>query len=311
MAEPAPIALFVYNRPEHTRATLESLARNRLADRSTLWIFADGPPEAASPELRESIARVRRAIRESRWCRHVEICESPTNRGLAASIIAGVSRVCDEKGRAIVLEDDLETSPGFLEYMNAALDRYSDEPRVHQVSGFNVRMPLLPPAAATGFLRVTTSWGWATWQTSWRHYDDDAAGLLERVRAKDPVGFDLGGTSFHLEELERNVCGDLRTWAVRWYASVFARDGLALYPRRTLVRNLGFDGSGVHCHDDSSHYHRRLRLAGRIPVRPRIPGESPAYLRAMQRHYRAMIAQWKGTRLRDRLERKFRSALDS
>ena len=46
----APIALFVYNRPDHTRRTLEALSRNELADQSHLFIFADGPKQNVSED---------------------------------------------------------------------------------------------------------------------------------------------------------------------------------------------------------------------------------------------------------------------
>ena len=304
MSDLAPIALFVYNRPEHARATLEALRRNRLAERSRLYIFADGPKESDDTKSLEAIQRVRKLIRAQPWCGEVEIIEAERNRGLAESIVSGVTRLCEKHGRVIVLEDDLETSPGFLTYMNEALDCYADAERVFQISAFNVKTP--PWAPETGFLRVTTSWGWATWQRAWLYYENDAGKLLEKVEAKGASAFELDGYSFHHEELRKNMSGELRTWAVRWYASVFLRDGLVLYPKRTLVRNLGFDGSGVHCHDDDTDYHRSLRLAAAVKVRSRKLVESRSYLAAVQRHFRGLLQLWTGTRLRDRVRRKLR-----
>jgi len=305
----APIALFVYNRPLHARATLEALRKNRLAEDSKLYIFADGPKGNAKEEDLTLIDRVRSLVREQPWCGEVEIVESDFNRGLADSIVAGVTRLCEAHGRAIVLEDDLETSPGFLAYMNQALDCYEGDEEVFQISGFNVRMPLFSPP--TGFLRVTTSWGWATWQRAWTDFDNNATGLLQRVEEKGPDAFDLDGYSFHVDELQKNVSGELKTWAVRWYASVYLQEGLALYPRRTLVRNLGFDGSGVHCHDDETKYHGSLPLAQSIKVDRQPLVETPSYLRAMQRHYRKTLQLWTGTRFRDRVKRKLKSIFSS
>ena len=124
--------------------------------------------------------------------------------------------------------------------------------------------------------------------------------MAEKGRAE----FDLDGFSFHFSELERNVNGDLCTWAVRWYASIYLNDGLCLYPKRTLVRNHGFDGSGVHCHNDSSHYYQKLRFATDIKVTPQSLIENSKYKRAMQVHYRKMLQKWTGTRIRDRIAKK-------
>jgi hypothetical protein len=300
----SPVALFVFARPEHTRRTLQSLSQNHLADKTKLYIFADGPREEASAETQQGIHEVRELVRERNWCGEVEIIESSDNKGLADSIIGGVRFVTEQHGRAIILEDDLETSPGFLKYMNDALNTYANDEQVMQVSGFNVKNSRW--TSETGFLRNSTSWGWATWDRAWQRYDNDATGLLERVQPRR-LEFDLDGHSFHFEELERNVTGDLKTWAVRWYASIFLSDGLCLYPRRTLVRNHGFDGTGANCHADTTDYHRQLKLANSCLVRRQAVREQPTYLKSMQQHFEHLKRLWSGTRLRDRIVRKAKS----
>jgi len=303
----APIALFVYNRPEHTRRTLEAISRNTGAENTRLFIFADGLRENASQQERDQLDEVRRLIRQRPWCGSAEIVESSENLGLRQSICSGIDTVLQSFERVIVLEDDLETSPGFLRYMNDALELYKEDEQVFQVSGFMVKNR--PWAPATGFLRVSSSWGWGTWQRAWKHYRTDAENLLEEVKRKGQSSFDLDGFSFHFDELERNVSGNLNTWAVRWYASIFLHDGLCLYPRKTLVRNLGFDGTGIHCFDDETDYHRKLKLAQRVRVTKQPLAESKVYLNAMQAHYRQLLRQWTGTRLRDRVRSKIRRTL--
>ncbi|QDS88904.1 hypothetical protein EC9_30990 [Rosistilla ulvae] len=298
----APIVLFVYGRPEHTRATLESLSRNGLAKESLLYIFADGPRNDASLKTLEAIKEVRKIIRERPWCGEVKIVQSDINRGLAKSIVEGVGSVCEKHGDVIVLEDDLETSPGFLRYMNDGLAVYRNDSTVMQISAFNIRNRFFAPQ--TGFLRTSTSWGWATWQRAWSLYQEDANALMVGVQKKDARAFDLGGVSFHHEELQRNIDGDLSTWAVKWYATIFLHDGLCLYPRKTMVRNLGFDGTGENCHEDAEGFHRQWRLASRIRVSRQPVVENNIYLSAMQRHYRKLLKRWTKTRLRDRLLRK-------
>lgn len=240
----APIGLFVYNRLWHTRRTVESLRRNSLAEESELWIYSD------AAKSREDVARVdevRSYVRTIDGFKAVNVIERPTNRGLSASVTAGLDDLCAEYGRAIVMEDDLEASPHFLEYMNAALDRYANEDRVMQIAGhmFVVDLELAEDAL---FLPFISSWGWATWGRAWRHFDPLARGYARLTQeAALRKRFDLEGHYPYFKMLRAQQEGKIDSWAVRWYLSVFSRDGLALYPKKSLIRNLGFDGSGVNC----------------------------------------------------------------
>jgi GT2 family glycosyltransferase len=181
--------------------------------------------------------------------RSVTVVERATNLGLANSIIDGTTRLTREFGRVIVLEDDLVVSPRFLEYMNRALERYQDEDSAMQVSGYMFPVDVGAEADAF-FMPFTTSWGWATWERAWQHFDPamkafDA--LVTNRQLRD--SFNLGGAYDYFHMLERQRSGSIDSWAIRWYLSVFMRGGLTLYPARALVRNTGFDGSGTHCVD--------------------------------------------------------------
>lgn len=235
----APIALFVYSRPEHTRRTLEALARCPEWLRSHVVVYADG---AKKPALAAAVAETRRVVRE--LAPHALVVEQPTNRGLARSIIAGTTELCEQFGKVIVVEDDLDVAPTFLTFLNAGLDRYADDDRVMQVSAY--QFPVALPSEAL-FLGFPTSWGWATWKRAWQHFDPEARGY-ERLVADPQLRrrFDLDGSYPYFEMLERQRRGEVDSWAIRWHLSVFLRGGLVLYPGQTLVTNTGFDGSGTH-----------------------------------------------------------------
>lgn len=240
----APIALFVYQRPWHTQQSVEALKKNKYAEQSDLFIFSDGPKQA---EARGAVQTVRDYVKTIEGFKTVNVVTRAENFGLAKSVIDGVTRLCGEYGRVIVLEDDLVTAPYFLEYMNTALERYQGEERVMQVAGymFPVKFALEEDAL---FLPFISSWGWATWQRAWRHFDPHTKGY-ERLLADSALRkqFNLNGHYNYFKLLEAQRCGKIDSWAIWWYLSVFQRQGLALYPTRTLVRNLGFDGSGVNC----------------------------------------------------------------
>ncbi|MBI3408833.1 MAG: hypothetical protein HY040_10790 [Planctomycetes bacterium] len=167
---PAPIALFANKRPEQTLRTLESLAANSLADESHLFIFCDGPETVVDSA---AVAKVRSVARRRPWCERVVVIERDGNLGPAQSIRAGVSGILAKHESVIVLGDDLELSPRFLEFMNHALYHYRNKPRVIQVSGY--MFPLsLPGAPETCFLPILAPWGWGTWRRAWRLLDSNS-----------------------------------------------------------------------------------------------------------------------------------------
>lgn len=240
----APIAVFGFRRPRHLQRTLEALSRNPESAKSKLTIFCDGARDSSDEAL---VAEVRAIAKSSLWCGDVEVVERSANMGLANSIIDGVTRLCSEHGQVIVVEDDLEVAPTFLDYMNRALKRFAEDERVMQVSGY-----MFPITANVGrrpfLLPLTTSWGWATWQRAWQAFDpgsDDNAKLLNDPRKR--LLFDLNNAYPYARMLESQQSGKIDSWAIRWYRTVFLRGGLVLYPPHSLVNNFGFDGSGTHC----------------------------------------------------------------
>jgi len=241
--ELAPIVLFVYNRPWHTQQTVKALQKNKLADRSDLFIYSDSPKDEQSEE---AVQKVRKYIHTIVGFQTVTIREREKNLGLAGSIIDGVSKVVNKYGRIIVLEDDIATSPYFLRYMNDALNFYQDEEKVMHISGY--MFPIDHRGLReTFFYRVTSCWGWATWIQAWKYFKKDIKWVYQVFSREDRRAFNLDGNHNFWDQIEGNKLGRLNSWAIFWYASVFMRQGLCLHPARSLVNNIGHDGSGIHC----------------------------------------------------------------
>lgn len=237
----APIALFVYNRPDHTRRTLSFLQKNYLAEESRLFIFSDGARNGDE----ENVKIVRELANSITGFKSVEVIERECNYGLANSVIEGVSRLTSTYGRAIVFEDDVLSSPYTLQYFNDALNKYQDMEQVMHVTAY-----MYPIAEAelpqSFFLRIASSQAWATWDRAWEHFEPDIDQLITRFDDRLRYQFELeGGMNFwkHMMEFKhrRN-----NSWAIRWYASVFLNKGLSVNPSLSLIENIGHDGSGVH-----------------------------------------------------------------
>jgi FkbM family methyltransferase len=247
----APIVLFVYNRPEHTRKTLEALRLNDLASESILYIYADGNKQNASEIELDAIAATRKVIKEQLWCGDVVIIESQENKGLANSVISGVTDVIEKYKKVIVLEDDIIVNSGFLRYMNTSLHLYEKEGRVFGVSGYKFESKRTIKDK-TYFLPVMSSWGYGTWSDRWEKIDFDSKSLLQKVLDRDLMGKMKFGKFNFYDMLQQQVNGIVDSWAVRFYTSMIIQNGLFLFPKESLLINIGFDGSGVHCDNASS-----------------------------------------------------------
>lgn len=241
----SPIVLFAYNRPTHTQRTLDALSSNPEALESDLYIYCDGPKSKITDvDLKKINQVVDIAKREKRF-KSVEVKVGEKNKGLANSIIGGVTEIVEKHGRVIVLEDDIETSSGFLEYMNNALSLYENNDDVMHVSGY--MYPNKQNLPETFFFNVPLCWGWATWSKSWKHFNNDSLYLWNQLKSKNLLNsLDKFGSDYLSSQLADNISGKLNTWFIKWHASVLLQNGYTLYPKKSLVENFGFDNTGVH-----------------------------------------------------------------
>ena len=251
----APIVLFVYNRPVHTRQTLESLARNPLAAESELFIYADGPKEDATDQTVSRVKDVRSLIRERRWCKTVHIAESEKNKGLAESVIAGVTEIVNRFERIIVLEDDLLLADTFLSFMNMALETYKNDLRIFSVSGY--RYPGIVPRHYQEDVFLfprASSWGWGTWKGRWSLADWQLKDFDKFMSNKDSQKrFNAGGRDL-TGMLVSQAQGKIDSWAIRWCYAQHVNNAYGLFPVKSRVQNIGFDGSGIHCGKTDKNY---------------------------------------------------------
>jgi hypothetical protein len=135
------------------------------------------------------------------------------------------------------------------------------------------------------FLPMISSWGWGTWSRAWKTFDPTAAGFSVLKNSwRQRFEFDLKGTSTFYKMLQYQQLGKNQSWAIRWYLSVFLQQGLTLFPRKTLVVNDGFDGSGEHCHDMT--FYQPLDETFEVQQFPDIIQVNEETYAAVRRYYR-------------------------
>ena len=239
MKELAPIILFTYNRPWHTQQVLDSLRKNALSELSELFVFSDGGKDEEDDKL---VRETRKMLSQTKGFKEVTIIERPVNFGLAANIINGVSSIIEQYGKVIVLEDDLITSPSFLTFMNNALALYEEVDDVAHIHSFSYSGLNLPD---TFLIKWVGSTGWATWRDSWKLFNPNGAKLLAEIKSKKlSKTFDFNGKYPYTRMLKRQIAGKNNSWAIRWNASLFLNNKLSLNTGKSLIHNIGFDGSG-------------------------------------------------------------------
>ena len=244
----APVIIFVYNRADHVRGLVESLSKNPECAESDLIIFSDGPKNENAAQKVQEVRDYIRTLAGSPVFRSVEIRESEKNRGLAASIIAGVSEAMEKYGKAIIIEDDNVVAPDFLDYMNRGLDFYEGDPAVWCIGGFTRKMDFPESYRHDVFLmQRMSSYTWATWKDRWDRVEWDTEKFYPKFffDLKDRRGFERCGAD-RAYMLDSQACGKKNSWAIRFEYSMYKNGMYAVLPCVSRAECRGNDGSGTH-----------------------------------------------------------------
>ena len=280
--ELAPVIMFVYNRLDSVEQTIENLKRNELAEQAELFIFSD----AAKKESQvENVSLVRNYIHKIDGFKSVHIREAEKNKGLAKSVITGVTEIINEKGKVIVVEDDLITSPQFLTFMNDALDFYEDEKKIWSISGY--QFPFELPETYTKSVYVayrSSSWGWATWKDRWETIDWEVKDYSSyKYNPLRIAKFCKGGTDLD-KMLRYQMQGKIDSWAIRWCYNQCKQDKYTIYPVKSLVNNIGTDGRGTHCDPTSVRFRQTLATSFKYEFEHNLPAD-----REVMKKYRKIV----------------------
>jgi hypothetical protein len=240
-----PIIVFAFNRLDSLKKTIASLLNNEEAKDSDLFVFVDGARSEKKDEL-DAVKKVQDFVRTIKGFGNLNYEFSSQNKGLGPSIISGVTKVVNQYGKAIVLEDDLILSKNFLKFMNEGLNLYEDEKKVFSICGYSNRVK--KPSGYvydTYFCTRSSSWGWATWKDRWNSVDWKLENWENYKKYKNR--FNKWGGSDCFKMLNDWRIGKNKSWAIRFCFAEFLQDKVSLFPLVSKVKNDGFDGSGTNC----------------------------------------------------------------
>ncbi len=286
----APIILFAFNRLEAVMRTVESLLQNTEAADSDLYVFVDGPRDHV-PTDRDKVGAVQEYVKTIQGFKQVTCTFAEKNKGLGASVIAGVTQVIRQYGRAVVVEDDLYCGKNFLAYMNQGLEHYAENKEVFSVCGYtnSVKRPHGYAYDAYACVR-SSSWGWGTWSDRWESVDwtlDDWVACEAQAKA-----FNRWGGSDCFGMLRKWHEGKNQSWAIRFSYSQFVQGKVAIFPMVSKVINEGFDNQGTNCKgwnrfkcDFDSSGNKVFQWPNEISIHPRLLHEALSYHTLRERLY--------------------------
>lgn len=248
---PAPVILFTYNRKDTFQNTVEALTKCSLSDKTELFIFSDGPKnkqdEELIKELRDYILQIK-GFKKITW--HFE----ERNKGLANSVIEGVSSVFKTKKKAIILEDDLVVSDNFLDYMNECLDFYEENKNIYSISGYSYNFQIPSSYSYDTYFHLrNSSWGWATWSDRWNNCIWDRSYFLKAVKVKSHMNFMGAHCSDLPGMLVKYASNKINSWSIRWTYYQFLNRGYTVYPVISKVKNIGFDERATHTKNEKRY----------------------------------------------------------
>lgn len=246
----APIIIFAYKRKDKLQHCLKMLEKNDVVRYSDLIIYSDGYKGKKDKKQVEEVQNyLDKYCKNNRSFNNICLYKSEKNKGLANSVIHGVSQVIENYGKAIIIEDDLEVSSDFLSFMNDALIYYEHEDRVGAIGGFtplDKRVRVNPEKVLKS--KMGCCWGWATWKDRWRKADWNINNCIN-VSAKERKQLDKIQYGFSAM-LKQQARGRIDSWAVRW-DYLFLRSGWwTIYPNKSKVANIGFDSASTHCNNN-------------------------------------------------------------
>lgn len=240
----APVCFFAYNRVKEVRISITALQSNKLSLESDLFIFSDGPKSEIDVV---KVNEVRRYINNLSGFKSVTVFESKVNKGLANSIISGVTQIIKKYGKVIVLEDDLISAPNFLDFMNQALDFFEDNRIIFSISGYSLDLPSLKNYPYDFYLGYrASSWGWGTWKDRWNNIDWEVKDYSSfRLNPMKQIQFMRGGSDLP-GMLKNQMNGKIDSWAIRWCYDQFNKKMLTVFPAKSKIISIGFGLEATH-----------------------------------------------------------------
>ena len=240
----APVLIPTLNRYEHFKRCVESLAKCTHADKTELVIGLDYPP---AEKYVEGWKRICDYIPQVGGFRKVTILDCKENLGATENFKRLHEYAASNYDRYILTEDDNEFSPCFLDFMNKGLEVYKDDSRIFTISGYLEPKFICIVNEGVVFMPTGNAWGLGVWTQKEYEMKKRIATILEDTL----FSFRKSLKVFRCMPARLQgaiICynnnynyGDVKRGLV---CNVY--DMFQARPAKSLVRNWGQDGTGLH-----------------------------------------------------------------
>ncbi len=120
--------------------------------------------------------------------------------------------------------------------------------------------------------------------------------------------FDIEGGAYFFDQLKSNHDQNQYTWAVRWYSSWLIKKGQSLFPSKSLVENIGMDGSGEHCYESDIYESATTAL---LELKKEPIFENKVIRKQLDKFFRENITNKKRLTISDRFRKKIITIIHS
>lgn len=244
----APVAFFIFNRPDLTQQVFQSIAQ---AKPEKLFVVADGP---RTEEEEEICCQTREIIKQINWDCQLFTNFSDRNLGCKERVASGLRWVFSEVEEAIILEDDCLPTSSFFRFCQTLLDYYRYDTRIYAISGDNFQQGQRRTDHSYYFSRYFHCWGWASWRRVWQQFESQMQGLnKEEILERTSLAFENPHEQeYWIDQFTQTYDGKINSWAYLWFYTCLSHSGLTILPEDNLVSNIGSRQDGTHTKDTNS-----------------------------------------------------------
>jgi hypothetical protein len=223
------IAIFAYNRPSHLRRLLISLENYNI---KYAYVFLDGPKNIKEKIIQKEIITMVKYNKNMK----LKLIKKSKNIGLAKSIISGVTYLSNRYKNTIILEDDCIPRREFFLFINYLTNnnnfKYSDNP----ICGY--QLPEIHNKASRFcpiYLKYFIPWGWFIPSKIWKKF-------LKFSKTHKNVS--INDKLFNkIKKISKNKINNI--WSLQFIKFNLYNNINIIFPNISLIKNIGFDGSGV------------------------------------------------------------------
>ena len=224
------IGLFAYNRPSHLKRVLISLENFNLEN---IVVFLDGPKNKNESIIQENILFILKNSKLS----NLKIIKQKQNIGLSKSLTNGINYLSNKYDSFIILEDDCVPYKNFFRYFEICFSKYELDMEINSICSFQFRELV---DRSQNVLKLTKldhfiPWGWGSWSFKWKKYKKD--------KVKKYNNYPSFMDKFNNIRYKKNKKKDI--WSLNYILYQYNYSLKSIFPNISLVKNIGFDGTGV------------------------------------------------------------------